>query len=370
MAAEPLPTTLLRDRMPAWWRPFTVEPEGEPLARVRDGVEELRRALSFANAVDAVAYAFGDEAAGERIIDTVRSATPAVGGVQVAVGDAAPPAFVSAALADQLAVAPDSDLSTLISLLALSADYSERQPAIEGMRLADYAARQLEHRSASTRRLVLVCGRPVGERVGRGTAACVRDPFARRAPPRRAIKHRSMASLTALAARVDEIARADRRRARDRARAASAACLELHNRGARQRRWPGARSPAETARPMLAAVELAQRTHGTRRRSAPRPYSRASSKRTRERRGERSTRRPPLPPPALPCGAPAEAPPAPLLFPLASELARWCGGKGVRANRGRWAEPGGWDDARQREELAIAVQAYREVLALRLLGHE
>ena len=69
MAVEPLPATLLEDRMADWLRPFTVDLGGERIARLRHSVEGLRDALSPSNAVDAVAYAYGDEAAGEGIID-------------------------------------------------------------------------------------------------------------------------------------------------------------------------------------------------------------------------------------------------------------------------------------------------------------
>ncbi len=206
MAAEPLPTTLLSDRMPAWWRPFTVELEREPLARVRDGIEALRHELSIENAVDAVAYAFGDEGAGTRIIDTVRSAIATKrNGYSPAVGDAEPPALVAAALADQLAVAPDSDLATLISLLVLSADYGEREPAIEGMRLADYAARQLEHRSASARQLVLVSTDPPASALV-SEALRALEPFPEYGSTQPGAPTSLDDVLSALAARVDEIA--------------------------------------------------------------------------------------------------------------------------------------------------------------------
>jgi hypothetical protein len=61
--------------------------------------------------------------------------------------------------------------------------------------------------------------------------------------------------------------------------------------------------------------------------------------------------------------------PHPFLFPLASELSRW---RELAADQDepRW-EPSshGLNEAWQ-EETAIAVQAYREALALRLLGHD
>ena len=56
MTAEPLPTTLLHDRMPDWWRPLALDLDGERIARRRRGVEALREALSRENVIDAVGY--------------------------------------------------------------------------------------------------------------------------------------------------------------------------------------------------------------------------------------------------------------------------------------------------------------------------
>jgi hypothetical protein len=367
MAVEPLPSTLLHDRMPVWWRPFTVEPEGEPLARVRSGVEELRRALSFENAVDAVAYAFGDEAAGERIIDTVRSAAPPVGGGYVAVGDAAPPAFVAAALADQLAVAPDSDISTLISLLVLSADYSERQPAIEGMGLADYAARQLEHRSASTRRLLRVALDPPASELVNELLRLRESVGGERSMPTTDQAGVDCA-LAALAARLDEIAaRIDAEHTIVREQ------LQLH--AWTTQAWCEA---AETdwsdlpaaARPLLGAVELAQRTHL----NAPAINADALLANVLEATGGAAGRTLDSAA-AVAAGGPylagrLERAPNALLFPIASELTRWREQVNAHVLTGAGPFDAGGGDWRQRDELAIALQAYREALALRLLGHE
>ena len=153
MSAEPLPTTLLHDRMPDWWRPLGLDLDGERLARRREGVEWLREALSLENIVNAVAFAHGDVVSGVRIIGTVRAAARSADGAFAGdVGDAEPSAMVAAALCDQLAVNPDSELSTVVALLVLSADYGGHRPAIDGMALAEYAARQLEYRAASSRR--------------------------------------------------------------------------------------------------------------------------------------------------------------------------------------------------------------------------
>jgi hypothetical protein len=362
MAVEPLPSTLLSDRMPAWWRPFAVELEGEPLARVRGGVEALRRALSRENVVDVVAYAFGDEAAGQRVIATIRLSLATNGATySPGVGDAEPPALAAAALADQLAVAPDSELATLISLLVLSADYSERQPAIEGMRLADYAARQLEHRSASARRLVLAkADQPASELV----SGALRSLEATREGEPTSLDW----ILAALAERIDEIAaRIDDEHAilREQLRLQTWAMQAWCD--AAEMAW--SEVPAE-ARPIIAAVELAQRTHGT----APAIGADALLASVLD------TVSGPLGDMLDAEGAVAAAGPyiagslrhAPheLLFPLASELARWrTEGSESYPTVARWLAPRGGSGPR-REEMAIALQAYREALALRLLGHE
>lgn len=368
MAAEPLPTTLLSDRMPAWWRPFTVELEREPLARVRDGIEALRHELSIENAVDAVAYAFGDEGAGTRIIDTVRSAIATKrNGYSPAVGDAEPPALVAAALADQLAVAPDSDLATLISLLVLSADYGEREPAIEGMRLADYAARQLEHRSASARQLVLVSTDPPASALV-SEALRALEPFPAYGSTQPGAPTSLDDVLSALAARVDEIAaRIDaehailREQLRQQAWTLQAWCE------AAQMAW--SEVPPD-ARPIIAAIELAQRTHGT----APAIGADALLASVLDTVGG-ALGRTLDPQVAVAAAGPhiegsLRHAPDELLFPLASELALWREQAGERdLTEARWAAPRGFDGQR-REETAIALQAYREALALRLLGHD
>jgi hypothetical protein len=365
---EPLPITLLSDRMPAWWRPFTVELEDEPLARVRGDIETLRSALSRENAVDAVAYAFDDQAAGARMIVTVRLAIAANGGSRSpAVGDAESAALVAAALADQLAVAPDGDLATLISLLILSADYSERQPAIEGMRLVDYATRQLEHRSASARRTVLAkADQPASELVSDALRSL--GFAAGNSSTRPGESDRIERVLTVLAERIDELAAAIdsehailREQLRQQSWSLPAWCETA------QMAWSDV--PA-AARPIIAAVELAQRTHGT----APAIGAEAllasvldtvggALGRTLDAEGAVAAAGPYI------AGSLRHAPDE-VLFPLASELGRWRkqAGEGSPAE-GRWLWRHGGDEQRH-EEMAIALQAYREALALRILGHE
>src|ERR1700722_5261460 len=116
MTVEPLPLTLLHDRMPEWWRPLALDLDGEIVQRRRRGVEALRVAPPTRTAVDPAPSAHGDGHSGTRIIDLVREAArSADAGYDGRIGDAEPPALVAAALADRLAVDTDSDVATLIS---------------------------------------------------------------------------------------------------------------------------------------------------------------------------------------------------------------------------------------------------------------
>jgi hypothetical protein len=375
MAVEPLPTTLLTDRIPDWWRPLSVDLGDERLARIRQSAETLRQALSLANAVDAVAYAYGDQHAGERFINTVRGAVRSVDAAYAAtVGDAEPPALAAAALADQLAVEPDSDLSTLISLLVLSADWGSRRPAIEGMRLSDYAGRQLEYRSASARRLAHLTTTPSASEFVQGALRSI-EAGAQYTPhgwaePRRANQPSTPADVViALAARIDELAaRADSEHAILREQLRQQTWMLQTWCELAEAAWSDV---AAEARPIIAAIELVQRTLG----AAPAVGAEALLGSVLANAG-RGWGVDPIA--AIAAAGPYIAdhlptPPHPFLFPLAAELARW---REYRVDR---YEPelelppdnqpdklaDGWQ-----EETAIAMQAYREALALRLLGND
>jgi hypothetical protein len=349
---------------------------GERIARARRNVETLRHELSLGNAVDAVAYAHGDGEAGARIIDTVRvAARGAENGTPAAVGDAEPPALVAAALADQLAVEPDSEVSTLISLLVLSAHWSGRRPAIEGMRLSDYAGRQLEYRSASTRRMTQLSSAPsmsefVREAM-RSLAAASQD-VPGSTLSRRDSKVTTHADIViALAARIDELAaRTDYEHA-------------ILREQMRQQTWM-LQTWCETAeadwsevvpeaRPIIAAIELAQRTRG----ATPAVGAEAllGSVLQSDGRGWGID-----PVAAVAAAGPYIADrwrvaPHPFLFPLAAELSRW------RERKADRDEPEGWRLSPDRpaedrlaedrqDENVLSLQAYREALALRLLGYD
>jgi Arc/MetJ-type ribon-helix-helix transcriptional regulator len=371
MVVDPLPTTLLDDRVADWLRPFTVDLGGERITRLRQSVEALREALSLLNAVDAVAYAYGDESAGERIIETVRAAARnADTAYTAAVGDAEPPALVAAALADQLAVEPDSEVSTLISMLVLSADWGGRRAAIDGIRLADYASRQLEYRSASARRLAQLTTVPSASEFVREALRSLEA--AAQVLAHQTTEYRRGSELvthadivTELAARIDALAaRADSEHA-------------VLREQLRQQTWM-LQSWCETAeaswsdvvpeaRPIIAAIELAHRTLG----GTPAVGAEALLASILASAG-RGLGVDPIA--AIAAAGPyledrLLAAPHRFLFPLTSELAHW---RELTADRDepRWRPSAHGVAEAWQEETAIAVQAYREALALRLLGHD
>jgi hypothetical protein len=349
---------------------------GERIARARLNAETLRHELSLGNAVDAVAYAYGDSEAGERIIDTVRvAARGAENGTPAAVGDAEPPALVAAALADQLAVEPDTEVSTLISLLVLSAHWSGRRPAIEGMRLSDYADRQLEYRSASSRRMTQLSSAPstsefVREAM-RSLGAAVQD-VPGSTLSRRDSKVTTQADIMiALAARIDELAaRTDYEHAILREQMRQQTWMQQTWCETAEADWS---EVVPEARPIIAAIELAQRTRG----ATPAVSAEAllGSVLQSDGRGWGID-----PAAAVAAAGPYIADrwrvaPHPFLFPLAAELSRW------RERKADRDEPEGWrlspDRAAEdrlaedrQDENVLSLQAYREALALRLLGYD
>ena len=368
MAAEPLPTTLLEDRLPDWWWPLGLNLDGDRLALRRQGIEALRAGLSLDRVVDAVAYAHGNKAAGQRVIEAVRAAARSADGAFAGdVGDAEPPAMVAAALVDQLAVHPGSQVSTLISLLVLSADYGKHSPAVDGMRLPDYATRQLEHAAASARQSGGALAAPstrsmvtsamkalpaIPETGGGVTDTVVHGVLAGHAE-----------ILVKLASTMDAVI----------ARAASEHGVLREQ--LRQQTWL-LESWCETAelpwssvnveaRPLVAAVELAERTrHGA-------PAADAESLLGSVLIAAGSSG------PILPlAGIAAAAPllegqlmtePNAMLFPVATALWHYRDREGGTA----WKTAAkGVLPARKQSPIVLGVQAYREALALRVLGNE
>jgi hypothetical protein len=362
MTMTPLPATLLHDRMSEWWRPLALDLDGEIVDRRRRGVEALRRALTPRNAVDAVAYAHGDELAGRRVIDLVRNAArSADAGYVGRVGDAEPPALVAAALADQLAVAPDADLSTLVSLLILCGAYSRVAPAIAEMPLAEYAQRQLEHVSASLSRTQPPPMQSAGE--------LIRELLGEAGQPSGHNGSRTPAldrgALAALAARIDELTVG-----------AARANAELREQLRRQA-WvtdpwcESAAAPWEQveadARPLLAAVELADRTLGiTPAGGAPALLRRLLAEPARSF-GLDEGRAVAAAGPLLD-GRLARAPHR-LLFPLSTRLREWRDRDDLEVPLEDWRPLPAWG-TESNPGLEIARQCYREALALRALDDD
>ena len=184
--------------------------------------------------------------------DRPHAARSADGAFAGDVGDAEPPALAAAALADQLAVEPDEDLSTLIALLIGSATWTGAAPAIAGMRLPgvrDTTARTPRgddalHRAAVRRALARRGGSRARSPSSRSTAS-----GGGRAGHTRALEE--------IAARIDEIAARADARAHRAARAASDPDLGtrvvVRDRGGRLARRARGGAPADRRRRARAA---------------------------------------------------------------------------------------------------------------------
>lgn len=370
MPNDPLPRTLLQDRLPDWWRPLGLDLDGSHLALRRQGIEALREQLSIDNVIDAVAYAHGDRQAGDRIIDIVRAtARSADGAFAGDVTDPEPPSLVAAALADHLAVQPSHELSTLISLLATSAAYGAHPPAIDGIGLTAYAARQLEHAAAATRRTSALVMRPTARKLTSDalealtavpqTGGGLTDTVVNAA----LTGHADI--LVKLASRIDELATRS-------AKEHTVLREQLTQHTWVLESWCETTNTAwsdvpPAARSLVAAVELAERT-----RAGGHPAIDAEnllgSVLTAANAG-RGNKTVPM------AGVAAAAPliqrhlvaaPNAILFPIATALMSWREREGATGWRTtlKGVLPTG-----QRPELELSLQAYREALALRVLGH-
>jgi hypothetical protein len=269
--------------------------------------------------------------------------------------------LAAAALADQLAVEPDSDLSTALSLLIVSARYSGLEPAIEGMRLVDYAQRQLEYRSASARRI-----QPLGDR---GSAVAFVDDALSSLDPAAQLRRGQDAPyaqlIRSLAAGLDEFAAL--------ADAEHAVVREL----LRQQAWT-LQSWCETAqadwsdvppeaRSIIAAIELAERTNG----ATPAIGAEALLANVLADSSERENGVDPVE--AVASAGPhvgdhLTSAPHPRLFPIATELSRWRAGASERTHE--WRQPVGPRAAEWPDAIELGLQTYRELLALRVFGYE
>ncbi len=366
MPDEPIPPTLVDDRLPDWWRPLTLNLDGDHLALRRAGVKALREGLSHDKAVDAVCYAHGDRVAGERIIDDVRAAARTADGAFAGdAGDAEPPALVAAAVADQLATAPTSDLSTLVSLLVCSAAFGGHAPVIEGMALVDYAIRQLEHVGAWTRGTATL-------RNEHSAAQSVASALNEAAViPTTGGGLTDTAANAALASHADILKELGRRvDALTRAAAHEQAVLreQLGQHTWVLESWCGTASDLwvevpPDARPLVAAVELADRTRG----NAPAiGAENLLGSLLAAAGGGIGT-------PLASVGGAApliaghfDAAPNAMLFPISTAIARYRERNGAAT----WKTAAkGVLPTHSRPGVELAVQGYREAMALRILGH-
>lgn len=368
MPADPLPPTLLQDRLPDWWRTLALNLDGDHLDLRRQGIEALRNELSLPEIVDMVAYAHGDDEAGERVIGVVRAtARSADGAFAGDVGDSEPPALVAAAIADQLAVHPGSELSTATSLLVLSAAYSGCRPSIQGIGLPDYAARQLEHAAASARRTPALVMLPTTRKMVTDALENLAGVPSTGAAVTDTVLGTALSDyneiLTKLAARVDELA------------TRSAKEHGVLREQLRQQTWvleswcETAEAPwgevDHDARVLIAAVELADRTNG----NAPAVDAESLLGSVLIAAGS-SGKVSPLS--SVGAAAPliqdhlTTAPNA-MLFPVSTALARWREREG---GAGWKAAAKGILPTRQQPALELSLQVYRETLALRVLGDD
>ena len=155
MSSSPIPSTLLVDRLPDWWRALGMPLENHVEDR-RATIEALTGMLTLTNAADAVAYAHGQTSAGEGLIATIRTCAREHDDTFAAdTQDLEPAAMISAALAHQLASQPVSKVSTAISLLTMNAKWSGLKSVLQGQTLDHYAQLQLDYGAAATRQVLI-----------------------------------------------------------------------------------------------------------------------------------------------------------------------------------------------------------------------
>ena len=264
MTVEPLPSTLLHDRMPDWWRPLALDLDGEIVDRRRRGVEALRaRAVDRATRSTPSPTRTATSTAGRahhrprpRRRPQRRRRLRRQGRRRRAAGARGRRARRSARRRPRRRAL---DAHRRCSIL--SAAYSRATPPIAEMPLAEYAERQLEHRAASL-------APPARRRHSRPRERADPD-CSRRATglPRRTPRPANGRPAPALdRAALEALARADRRacdRRRARVRRASRAAAPPgvgHRPVVRDRPALRGREVDPAARPLVAAVELADRT--------------------------------------------------------------------------------------------------------------
>ena len=206
MSSSPIPSTLLVDRLPDWWRALGMPLENHVEDR-RATIEALTGTLTLTNVVDAVAYAHGQTSAGEGLIATIRTCAREHDDTFAAdTQDLEPAAMISAALAHQLASQPVSKVSTAISLLTMNAKWSGLKSVLQGQTLDHYAQLQLDYGAAATRQVLIgfsqTAAKVVSEILDELKPLEVADPGTLQP-----VFDASAQAISKLAGRVDQLAR-------------------------------------------------------------------------------------------------------------------------------------------------------------------
>jgi hypothetical protein len=259
MSSSPIQSTLLGDRLPDWWRALSMPLEGHVEDR-QATIEALTEALTLTNVVDAVAYAHGQTSAGESLIDTIRASARKHDDTFAAdTQDLEPAAMISAALAHHLASQPVAALSTAISLLTLSAQWSGLKSVLQGQSLDQYAQLQLDYVAVESRQVLIgfsqTATKVVSEILDQLTPLEAADPGTLQP-----VFDASAQAIGKLAGRVDQLTK----------RVADSQAVQ--NEHMQIQRWlleewchavekPWTDVPHEVV-PLLAAIELHQQTRG------------------------------------------------------------------------------------------------------------
>lgn len=141
---ETIPKDLLSERLPDWYRAVSISLDGGHLETRQQIIEALAESLEVDSAESAVAYAYGRKARGENLIELIRETAREYDGAFAAEAkDAEPQVMIGAAVAHHLVTKSRTDLSAVLSLFALSAEFRGFKPAINGQKLGQVAALQL-----------------------------------------------------------------------------------------------------------------------------------------------------------------------------------------------------------------------------------
>lgn len=149
---ETLPKDLLSERLPDWYRAVSINLDGEHLATRQKIIEALADQIDLDSAEATVAYAHARKGRGAELIEPLRETAREYDGSFAAdAKDAEPQVLTGAAIAHRLVTKPRSDLSAVLSLLVLSAEFRGFEPAIRGQKLSQVAALQLREANEGKR---------------------------------------------------------------------------------------------------------------------------------------------------------------------------------------------------------------------------